>query len=184
MLKNEYLYTYFFGFHPCDSIYWARFILPFVLTFLYILFFARFILNPAYKQEIKYKTDRKIEKAKSDTRYQKERNKLDKTLIEKEQNKAALQEAQRRQIEADPKAQWDNDYYELSSKQDIDHIIKDFKSLIYEHGRVILDEYGRLVIDVQSLTSCEAYGLFTRNSKNHNYIDVTDKGWYFIRKHG
>lgn len=184
MLKNEYLYTYFFGFHFEDWTWWIRFLAPFALTALYVLFFSRLILNPAYMHELKFKTNRKIAKAKEENRFQKTKLELDKTLVKREENKAKLEEAQKRQTEANPHIQWDQDYEELSRRQNIDEIISDLKNLIYERKNNTTDYNGNLAVNRQSLTMCEAYGLVTRNERSSHYIVVTDKGWYFIRKHG
>lgn len=184
LLKNEYLYTHFFGFHPEDGFWWAKTILPFVLTTLYVLLFSRYILNPSYRHEIKYKTERKIEKAKSDHKLQVEKNKLDQLLVKKERNKAELAEAQKRQSEANPQIEWDKDYNKMGSQGNIDHIIEDFKRLIYSHNLRIMDSYDNKTIPTESLTLLEAYGLIKRSDKNGYFAEVTEKGWYFIRKHG
>lgn len=182
LLKNEYLYEYFFGIHITDPFWYIRTILPFVLTALYIWLFIPYVLNRVYKYEIRFKVDRKIVKTKEESRFLKEKNKLEEKVLKSEQNKALKEEAQRRQVEANPQLQWDKDFEELQKKDILNKTIGVLKNIIYAKNGCITDSLGTIDVDIESLTICESYGLIERNKNNSRYITATDKGWYFIKK--
>lgn len=182
LLKNEYLFDTFFGFHPDNILWWVRLILPFVFTALYVLFFAKFVLNPAYKIEIKYKYARKLEKYKKETDLQKEKDKLDRVKVRSAQNQTKIKEEQIKQEELDPEVKWAKDYERFSGNLYSREAINALEDLYYSHSGYLTDGRGNLNIDRDYLSLCESYGLFRRDEKSRNYIDITDKGWYFIRE--
>jgi len=67
-LFEIYLFRYFFGVVNNPGEFALKQAIAIGLTALYVCFFARFILNPIYRIEIKYKYDRRIEKAKQERR--------------------------------------------------------------------------------------------------------------------
>ena len=181
LLKNEYVNKYFFGLDWSNSltIYNLEIILGWIipagLAYFYIWWLPRLVINPAYKREIIYKEQRRVEKIKSEKRIQDEERKL----IEKQ---TAAEEAR---IElADKKAEisaaGERDYKDFITN---DKAVSSFDKLlriVYNRNSIGQTE-SVAKIDPDSLMVVEAFDLI--DATRSNSIRLTDKGKYFARRY-
>ncbi len=182
MLKNEYLFEYFFGIakHPIEFL--IKQLIAIALTFLYVRYFARFVLNPAYRIEIKYKYNRKIMKAKQERKLRLQETKLMHAKIKQTEEKQKLKEVEKEIEGINPEAKWAKEYAKLvANKQE--SVIDQLERLYYDYDGKLIGEYDIPHIERDALVVCESLQLVERNSRNHNYVIITQKGWYFIKRH-
>ena len=181
LLKNEYVNKYFFGFdwsniltiHNLEIL--LGWIIPVVLAYLYIWWMPKLIINPAYKKEINYKEQRRVEKIKSEKRIQDE----EKKLIEKQ---TATEEAK---IElADKKAEapagWERDYQDFITNYKAVSSFDELLRIVYNRNSIGQTE-SVAKIDPDSLMIVEAFDLIDATESNR--IRLTEKGKYFARRY-
>jgi len=160
MLKNEYIYEYFFGPHFNDCWWYVRVMLTFLLTFLYIKYFAKVVLNPLYKVELEYKYERKKEKLKKEIELQKEKNRLNSALERAIKGRTKIEKAQKEMEAVNPEEKWEKEYQEFISSDDGQQAIKDLMWVYYDNNRRLMDNLGeKLLISRKSASICESYGL-------------------------
>lgn len=175
-------FSYFFGTHGNLIDFAVRQIATLVLTALYVLLFARCILNPLYKIEIKYKYDRKIEKAKQARRLRDEKTKMTRANVELATAEKKELEIRKEIEENDPKAVWRKEYSSLESKTGAVEI-SDLEKIYYDQKGWIPNSLSNDYRLRESIATCESLELFERDGQDSDYIKITQKGWYFIRRH-
>lgn len=181
LLKNEYVNKYFFGFdlsnicavHNLEIL--LGWVIPAVIAYFYIWWLPKFVINPAYKKEINYKEQRRVEKIKSEKRIQDE----EKKLIEKQ---TATEEAK---IElADKKAEapagWERDYQDFITNYKAVSSFDELLRIVYNRNSIGQTE-SVAKIDPDSLMIVEAFDLI--DATECNRIRLTDKGKYFARRY-
>ncbi len=181
LLKNEYVNKYFFGFdlsnicavHNLEIL--LGWVIPAVIAYFYIWWLPKFVINPAYKKEINYKEQRRVEKIKSEKRIQDE----EKKLIEKQ---TATEEAK---IElADKKAEapagWERDYQDFITNYKAVSSFDELLRIVYNRNSIGQTE-SVAKIDPDSLMIVEAFDLIDATESNR--IRLTEKGKYFARRY-
>lgn len=181
LLKNEYVNKYFFGFdlsnicavHNLEIL--LGWVIPAVIAYFYIWWLPKFVINPAYKKEINYKEQRRVEKIKSEKRIQDE----EKKLIEKQ---TATEEAK---IElADKKAEvpagWERDYQDFIANKKAVLSFDELLRIVYNRNSIGQTE-SVAKIGPDSLMIVEAFDLIDATESNR--IRLTDKGKYFARRY-
>lgn len=181
LLKNEYVNKYFFGFdwsniltiHNLDIL--LGWIIPAGLAYFYIWWLPKFVINPAYKREIGYKEQRKIEKTKSEKRIQDEERKLIEKQTATEEAKIELADKK-----AEVSAGWERDYQDFITNEKAVSSFNELLRIVYNRNSIGQTE-SVSKMDPDSLMMVEALDLIdaTRSSS----IRLTDKGKYFARRY-
>lgn len=182
ILKNEYLFKYFFGVVNNPGEFALKQAIAIGLTALYVCFFARFILNPIYKIEIKYKYDRRIEKAKQERRLRDEKAKIAKAKVELVKAKRKTLELQQEIEKKDPKMVWRREYENLESKTGAVEI-GELEKIYYGRKGWIPNSLGEDYMLRDRIATCESLELFERDKQDSDLIRITEKGWYFMRRY-
>jgi hypothetical protein len=181
LLKNEYVNKYFFGFdwsniltiHNLDIL--LGWIIPAGLAYFYIWWLPKFVINPAYKREIGYKEQRRIEKTKSEKRIQDEERKLIEKQTATEEAKIELADKK-----AEVSAGWERDYQDFITNEKAVSSFNELLRIVYNRNSIGQTE-SVSKMDPDSLMMVEALDLIdaTRSSS----IRLTDKGKYFARRY-
>lgn len=185
LLKNEYVHKYFFGMQQENFWNWILgIIVPAGLAFLYVWILPRFLINPSYKREIKFKVDREIMKINEEKRVSiAERKKTE----EESKEMSAKVELSKKKFEAaavDPEIKWEEDYKDFVN-HDISGAfgtLKELKTVIYLHSGRISDGYEKRFLSEDSLMKCDINGLTTFDATNRSRLLLTEKGKYFLRE--
>src|SRR5690606_19268825 len=118
LLKSEYVNQYFFGWHYLnDWKFYLGFIVPGILTFLFIWLVPDLILIHAYKREQKHRVDKRIVKITEEKRITASQEKLaiqqDKTL------KARIQvsDTKKQAAKKDPKIAYDEELKDIHAQK-------------------------------------------------------------------
>lgn len=187
LLKNEYLNRYFFGIHGLtDWNGYLGYLIPLVLTVLFIWPLPKFVLIWFYQLEQEHKTDRLRIKY----REEQKRKSFEITAIRKEEAritaKTSLAKKRNTAAKTDPKIVWDTEYQAFEK----DPAFKSFTYIlqaIYEHnGRTRVSDpiYNSVEFEVPgaALYLADTLGLITIAATN-GAIRLTDKGKYFASKY-
>lgn len=183
MLKNEYIYKYFFDLNGLPNNAWHiawivfGYTAPFVLAILAI-WVLPFITNKAYKKELKDRIDRRVSKIEAEARVEDAKRKsIEKQTrtVEAEGNLAKKQASLSRDS---PEIQWKKEFEDLSLSIDVGAFFERVKECVYGHGGLIRSATGSIYIDANDLQVLDIYGLATSNGR---IISLTDKGRFFMR---
>ena len=191
LLKNEYVNKYFFGFDWSDFLTihnlgillgWA---IPAALAYFYVWWLPKFVINPAYKKEVDYKEQRKIEKIRSDKRIQDEEKKLIEKQTAAEEARIELANKKAETSKKDPTTAWRDQYnreFIINSKN-----VSSLDSLldrVYKHGGRIENRNfsGERIsgMSPDELLRVDMLGLATIEDDNKS-VRLTDKGKYFTK---
>lgn len=191
LLKNEYVNKYFFGFDWSDFLTihnleillgWA---IPAALAYFYVWWLPKFVINPAYKKEVNYKEQRKIEKIRSDKRIQDEEKKLIEKQTAAEEARIELANKKAETSKKDPTTAWRDQYnreFIINSKN-----VSSLDSLldrVYKHGGRIENRNfsGERIsgMSPDELLRVDMLGLATIEDDNKS-VRLTDKGKYFTK---
>lgn len=184
LLKNEYVNKYFFGFdwsniltiHNLEIL--SGWIIPAGLAYFYVWWLPRLVINPAYKREIGYKEQRRIEKTKSEKRIQDEERKLIEKQTATEEAKIELADKKAEVSERNPIMGWQEEYREFILNKDAVSSFDELLEIVY--NRRSFDINGDIdKIRPKSLLLVDIWGLI--EIVNNNRINLTDKGKYFAR---
>jgi len=190
-LKNEYLNTYFFGWHGWDTV--IGLLVPLALTILFIWPFQKYVLIHAYSVEQKARAERKkvrlnadrlVEKYKADL-LNNESRKIN-AQSKKVAAEAKLSQTRKRAAKTDPAILWDQDY-EAFKKTGFYDIFSRIREAVYEHnGLTFISAYdnGGSTFEVGSplLAYSDTEGLIQLSQKDRR-ISLTDKGKHFIKRY-
>lgn len=191
LLKNEYVNKYFFGFnwsnictaHNLEIL--LSWIIPAALAYFYIWWLPKLVINPAYKREIGYKEQRRIEKIKSERRIQDEERKLIEKQTVAEDARIELAKKKAEASKKDPTIAWRDQYNnEFITDGKAVSSLDSLLDRVYSHGGKIntLDVYGEKTGGMSSdeLLRVDVLGLATIED-NGTSVRLTDKGKYFTK---
>ena len=175
LLKNDYLSRTFFDFS--DWYFYISWILPFIITWLVIWKFPKWISIPAFKKGEEDKTEKRIIEIIEQRKLEEESVKKLKVVTEKAYEQKEIKKL-------DPTVGW-REEYEQFKKSVFYHKFRFILASIYKHnGRIsIIDPYsGKIEFEISKdiLIYSHTNGLITIDKKS-NEIDLTDKGKFFVK---
>ncbi len=188
MLRNEYIHSLLINFS--DPWFYVSWILPFILTWLIIWEFPKYIGIPAFKkdqEDLSKKARIQLEeqtKLESETlaklRATSERKKEEKEIIKTEKEIERI----------DPRAEWKQEY-DRFSKTTLFNMLSFIVAAIYDYqGRVrVYDQFGDKIefqIPQNILVYADTNGLIQFKSNlvsNTETIELTEKGRFFVKEY-
>lgn len=186
LLKNEYVNKYFFGFHGVqDWQFYLGFIIPLVLTYIFIWHVPRYILIRAYRQEQRHKVHRRIIKAEEEHNLQKAEENLAKQEIRTIQAGIDTSEKKKEATKKDPTILWGEEFNDIKHSTQYNYLNDIFKSVYEYKGRTsVHDEYGEdiFTLNPNSLRFGDSRSIVDMID-NGNRIELTDKGKYFAAQY-
>jgi len=187
LLKNEYVNNYFFGLHGWnDWGFYLGFILPAIFTYIFIWWIPKIILLSAYKQEQRYKVDKRIIRNEEERRLQINEEHLATQETKTVEAKIEASEIKNKASEIDPTILWEQDYIKLNNNKK--NYLKDILECIYKHrgyievGSEYVGGYPMFELNPNSLKFADSLNLIEIVDKG-NRIALTDKGKYFAKKY-
>lgn len=178
LLKNEYIYQHFIELHPDNVLFWVcSIIAPIALTYLYIWWAPKILINPAYKKQLQYSNERRLMKlqaerkvleAKGDTIKQESKNADD--LIKLEDKKKAL-------AENNPELEFDDAFDQFISSRENLNALVGLIDLMYQHSGYLttdVDPDQRMIWDINGLTRA--------SDSSKGILDITEKGKAFLKR--
>lgn len=193
LLKNEYLDKHFLEFRVDDfDSYWA-YILPAILTVIFIWVLPKYVFIPSFKEERKYKLERRKIVIKGDIEMEKERARLaqQNTKVLAAEKKAA--EIEKEIEEIDPNKLNDAEYERFMEANDAAEVLDHIKTILYGgfNGRITRYHDGQRWIqppeEPDAIARAHANDLIELisfdNAPNQTAIKLTEKGKYFLKKY-
>lgn len=140
LLKNEYVNQYFFGWHGWPSV-WG-YIVPLLLTILFVWPIPKYILIHAYRQEQRHKVDRRRVKIEEE-----EKIEIKKELLAVQAQKTLDAEIdtakkEKQAAEQDPKIIWKKEY-EAFSQSSLINFLPNIAESVYKHGGRVSKYYDK-----------------------------------------
>lgn len=183
LLKNEYLNQYFFGYN--GLIDWdviLGFLIPVLLTYLFIWWLPDLILVHLYRREQRYKVKKRIIKLEEEKAIEKEKEKVVKQ--EDDTLKAEIKKAEttKKAVKADPTIIWQNELDEFTDRED--KLLTQVLTCVYKfRGNLIVsgEFHGSLPVfelEADALRLGDSKGLVTIVDEGER-IELTEKGKYF-----
>lgn len=177
MLKNEYIYEKFQELHPDNPWFWICTITPFILTYLYVWWAPKLIINPAYKQQVHYATERRGYKIKEENALLslqhdtiKRESKNTEELIQLESKKEELNRT-------NPSRMLDEEYQAFKQNKNWTIALNELRMIIYgNYGNVPNDSNAELLMLLDINELIEPGGL------NTGQIYITEKGKEFLKR--
>ncbi|HSX29795.1 MAG TPA: hypothetical protein VLE73_04530 [Candidatus Saccharimonadales bacterium] len=140
LLKNEYVNTYFFGWHGWSSV--PAYLLPLLLTIVFIWPVPKYVLIHAYRQEQRHKVDKRRVKIEEEEKIEikKERLALQaQRTLEAEINTAKKEQQAAKQ---DPRIVWQKEYNAFA-KNGLVHFLGEIAESVYKHGGRVTTYYDK-----------------------------------------
>jgi len=174
LLKSDYLAQTFFNFS--DPLFYVLWALPFLITYLVIWQFPKWLSVPAFKKEVEYETEkRRIEII--------EQRKLEEENIRKLDVVAEKTKKEKKISQIDPKIVWNEEFKQFKNSR----IYRKFNLLvdsIYKHsGNVVeKDVYDNVSFEIPKdiLVYSHTNDLINLD-KIKNKIELTEKGKFFVK---
>lgn len=191
MLKNEYLAKYFFGLvynneWQISSLLWkiGGFVIPAILAYIYVWWLPKFVLNPSYKKDIQYRTDRRIIKNNEEKRLsESERAKTEATVKETDA-KIELQQKKEKVKELSSEEIWTEEFETLLEKRPntLFKALASLQFIIYEKSGWIKSN-DTSYISSSNLAFCDVNQLITFDTNSKRLISLTEKGRVFMKNY-
>lgn len=191
LLKNEYLRTYFFGWHGWDTL--VGFIVPLLLTILFIWPLQELVLIHAYKKEQNARSERKKVRLQAEKKLEEYRAELlinESKKIDAQAKKVdaatKLTKTKQKAASTDPAIIW-NDDYEIFKKSKYFTGFKLLREAVYEHnGSIYVSAYNNRGREFRVPSTLLAYadseGLIKINQTSET-VTLTSKGKHFIKRY-
>lgn len=177
LLKNDYLVATFFNIH--DWYFWVSWIMPFLLTYLAIWHFPKFIFIPAFKKDEDARTEKKIIRIEKEKKIQQKEKELAGEEIKKLEIVEEKIEKERNIENINPELKWEKEYKKFK-----EYPFYDFGSIIqcvYENGGSVPN-----IVSGEIIAHAEANGLITvfeGSPTDGTKIKLTEKGKFFIKRY-
>lgn len=183
MLKNEYIYKYFFDLNGLPNDVWhivwiiLGYIVPFVLAILAV-WVLPFVTNKAYKKELEDRIGRRLFKVKAEAVLEDAKRKGIEKQAKTVEAEGDLAKKQASLSRDNPEIQWKKEFEDLSLNVDIASLFERVKECLYRYGGAIHGIGGSMYISTGDLQILDAYNLASNNGQT---IQLTDKGKFFMR---
>lgn len=182
LLKGEYILNAFFT--PTSRMGWIYLAVlisgPFLMTWLTIWKFPKWIVNKAYLEELKNQSSReflRLEKENEINLKRKSIAELEEAVVKKEAATAQKQG----QIENREQLEWKKDYQKFA----ITHYYNQFYTLLdvlYGNDGLIISDQGKRMLDSDEISFYEANGLVVYNGEKR-MLTPTPKGMFFMKEY-
>lgn len=182
LLKNEYVDRYFFGWHSWDDwSFYLGYAVPVILVVIFIWLIPKFILIHAYKEEQKYKVDKRIVRFDEEKRIREKEKEVAASAKEALQAEIEVSDKRRTIERSDPTILWDKEYQEFER----DPAFSSFNFIIesvYEYaGRTQFRDFR---VPSGALAVAHSRGLIEiKQESRGTVIELTEKGKYFVGKY-
>lgn len=179
LLKNDYLINKFCNLN--DWFFYFSWVMPFLMTYLVIWHFPKWISLPAYKKEEEYKTEKRKIKIRELKKIKKEENILEEENIKKLTLETKKNKQVKKNEEIDPTKKWESDYLTFKKSRyfnNFDYIIES----IYQHkGSIHFRNENDVWFSIpqETLAYCHSSDLIEITQDS---ISLTDKGKFFVKK--
>lgn len=188
LLKNEYVNQHFFGFDWSNIfsvnnlVFLVGWLVPAFLAYAYVWWLPKWVINPAYSKEIKYKTDRKIKRIKEEKRISDQEAALIEKKIDATDKEIDLVKKQAQVAEQNPELRWEDEYDRFSSKKEALEAFDDLLTCIYEYnGSIYVDDgYENILYRLSAVARMYA-DTWELAKIDSGLAELTKKGRYFAR---
>lgn len=183
LLKNDYLYQKYFDY--ASLYFWTSWILPFLVTYLIVWIFPKWILIPAYEKTEEYETNKKIIKIGEEIKIEDKKLQLQKSTTKKIAAVAEQVIQEKKIREVDPAIEWVKEYNTFKNTPYYNDFELIVESLYEQHGQV--SWYRNMAsyktnIPKRTLAYAHANNLVEFEDNNKN-IKLTDKGKFFLKQY-
>lgn len=176
LLKGEYIYEYFIELHP-DS-FWFYFcsLMPFLLTYLYIWWVPKFVINPAFKRQLKYKNERRCILLTEENKISVLRSELLKNESINTDAMIKLEDKKNKLNEKNPDVLLKDEYDLFKNNKEWIFALLTLQDVVYKNYGDISSRDPKIImlLDVNGLTVLE--------DDIHGTISITEKGKFFLKK--
>jgi hypothetical protein len=187
-LKNEYINIYFLNPRYSDVYYYLGFLLPALLTWLYIWKLPRWLFMPSFKEERRYKFEKQIFLLEEEKQLETKRTQLAVQSVKTLEEEKKVVKAEKEIIKLDPTKILDREYREFIVKTYARETLQEIKNTVYAHYG-FLGQYtnpssgydGVNHTNPDYIAMAHTNGLIEFNNKN-TQINLTEKGRYFLSK--
>jgi len=187
-LKNEYVAQYFFGINSWnDWSFWLGFLIPALLTVIFIWPFHKYVLIHAYRIEQEHKTDRKRIRFAEEKKIQQFEIKAANIQAEKVEAATNLSSKQKTANKVDPTILWKDEYAEFKSSKQYHNFGMIIESIYTHSGKIrsgwnAYNEVYKFQIPNEVLIYFDSNGIVVLSS-DKTKIDFTDKGRFFVAQY-
>jgi len=191
MLKNEYINRNFIQPNFSDPGFYLSYILPIAFTYIFIWILPKLILMPAFKEENKYKTDKRIIVLKEKERIRTEEVKLAEKDADIKVQEARSVEAEQVIMDIAPEKSYKKDFANFVQYRNngLD-LLNEIMDSVYSHDGLISSYYypenssqqEHFRISKEALAAADTSGLIEIDYTDPTTIKLTDKGKYFISR--
>ncbi len=186
MLKNEYLKQSFFDFsNPSFYIFW---VLPFVVTWLVIWKFPKWLSIPAFKKDQESGLEKKKIKLTLEKELEKVTKELEKEGLERLKITKEKKQKEKEIEETDPTVIWQREFDQFVLNQKNIEAVTTANKAIYETegkftgNRTNVSSGYNTYLFPDSLSRLDTLGLIKIAPDKRNVMEFTEKGKYFIRR--
>lgn len=183
MLKNEYVAHYFFGWQGWRTI--LSYLVPLLLTALFIWPIPKYVLIHAFRQEQRHKVDKRRVKIEEEEKIQVKKRSLaveaEKTLKAEIKTSKAREEA----VSVDPTILWKKEFQDSFGPR-LYETLSDISEAVYRGGGAITQHYDQTLgawlganLSKDAIAFAHTNDLITVTSKG---IALTDKGKFFVKE--
>lgn len=163
MLMNDYIRDRYFHFDWLFIGFWAA---PFVMTFITIWWFPKFILIPLFRRHERYEAEKRRIRLGEETKIEEEILKKLKVVSEKVEEEKKIEEA-------DPSINWEQEYLQFR-KSDFFENFKVLINVVYSNNPYVHS------VPKDVLAYSDSIGLIDIKGGT---ITFTDKGKYFVKQY-
>lgn len=177
LLKHEYICQNFPELNPDNFWFWFCNLMPFALTYIYVWWIPKLIINPAYKKQINYATERREMKLNAEMKLRKldgEAIKIEskntEAILELENKKDALNEK-------NPQRALDEEYKAFQANRNWTAALSKLRDITYGNASNVKADHNAevlMLLDVNELT--RSTGLMDES------ITITEKGKAFLKR--
>lgn len=186
MLKSDYLTQTFFNFSNFQ--FYLFFALPFLLTWLLIWKFPKWISIPAFRKSQEFEVEKSKIKLQTRLNVLEEQLRITEVTEQKTKKEKEIKEQEKEIKKIDPTIEWLNEFNNILLKEKDVQAIKEGSRVIYEtNGRFTTnpenERHGyNSYISSSSLSRLDALGLVKMMSEKRDVMEFTEKGKFFIRE--
>ena len=178
LLKSEYVGMYFFGWHGLtDWEFYLGFMLPAMLTYIFIWWIPKLILVRAYKEEQWYKVEKRKIRIQEESRLQVKEKNLGLQTEKRIEQDIKVATKRKEAEKTDPKIIWDEEYRVLGPTNM--RYLRDILRTIYQYkGNVANYNFP---LDPNALRFGDSNGIVVIGNTGER-ITLSEKGRYFANK--
>lgn len=177
LLKNEYIYQSFPELHLDNFLFWFCIIMPFILTYIYVWWVPRTIINPAFKRQTKDKNARRKIKIEEENKLSSLTNTYIKAESENTEAMIALEEKRKELNEKNPEKLLDEEYRLFQNNANWAVALSALRDIVYGNYGLVGSERNPeilMLLDVNDLVES--------SDMMSDQIELTEKGRAFLKR--